>query len=165
MSEIAQVSGLEMWLEFLGGNFIALLGAAIAFFVAALGSTKGVGIAGQAGAGVLTEDPNKFVPVMVLEALASTQAIYGFVIAFLIMGKVSETLVIQDALTLLLAGLPIGIIGYLSGIYQGKVATAGIHMVAKRPEGLVKAIVLAVVVEMFAIFAFLVSILMIGLVK
>ena len=38
-------------------------------FVAAIGSSKGVGIAGEAGAGVLTEDPGKFVPVMILEAL------------------------------------------------------------------------------------------------
>jgi len=52
------------------------------------GSSKGVGLAGEAGAGVLTEDPGKFGPVMVLQALPSTQAIYAFVIAFLTIQKV-----------------------------------------------------------------------------
>ena len=71
------------------GGFFAILGAAVAFFVAGIGSSKGVGTAGEAGAGVLTEDPGKFGPVMVMEALPSTQAIYGFVIAFLILAKIS----------------------------------------------------------------------------
>lgn len=150
------------FLNFLGGSFWAILGAAVAFFVAGLGSSKGVGIAGQAGAGVLTENPKLFGPVMVLEALPSTQAIYGFVIAFLILGKISPDLSVPAGASLFIAGLPVGIVGYLSGVYQGKVAAAGINMVAKRPDGMVRGIVLALMVEMFAIIAFIVSILMIG---
>lgn len=148
----------------LGGNIWAILGASIAFFIAGMGSSKGVGIAGEAGAGVLTEDPGKFGPVMVLEALPSTQAIYGFVIAFLILGKVTAgtALSLESGFFLLAAGLPVGFVGLLSGIYQGRVAAAGINMIAKRPEGMGRAIILALMVEMFAIIAFIVSILMIG---
>ena len=62
------------------------LGAATAFLVAALGSSRGCGIAGQAAAGVVAEDPSKFGRCMVLQALPSTQAMYGFVIAFFILG-------------------------------------------------------------------------------
>ena len=68
-----------MWEQIITGQNLAYLGAAIAFLVAGLGSSKGVGLAGQTGAGVLTEDPSKFGSVMLLEALPSTQAIYGFV--------------------------------------------------------------------------------------
>ncbi len=149
-------------LDFFDGQLLALLGAAVAFFVAGIGSSKGVGLAGQAGAGVLSEDPSKFGSVMLMEALPSTQAIYGFVIAFLIIGKIDPTMTMQDGLHLLAAGLPIGIVGWISAIYQGKVASAGIQLISKRPEALGSAITLALMVEMFAILALIVSILMIG---
>jgi V/A-type H+-transporting ATPase subunit K len=147
--------------NFYNGTFWALIGAAVAFFVAGMGSSKGVGLAGEAGAGVLTEDPKKFGPVMVLEALASTQAIYGFVIAFLIIGKVGTDLSFENGLMLFTAGFPVGLVGLMSGIYQGRVAAAGINMVAKRPDGMGRAIILALMVEMFAIIGFIVSILIV----
>ncbi len=149
-------------MNFIDGQVLAYLGAAVAFFVAGIGSSKGVGIAGQAGAGVLAEDPKKFGSVMVLEALASTQTIYGFVIAFLIIGNINPSLTLPQGFHLFTCGLPVGIVGLVSGIYQGKVAAAGIQMIAKRPEGLGNAIILALMVEMFAILSLIVSILMIG---
>ena len=149
-------------MNIIDGQLIALLGAAIAFFVAGIGSSKGVGMAGQVGAGVLTEDPSKFGAVMLLEALPSTQAIYGFVIAFLIIGNIDPAMTVTQGLHLLAAGLPIGIVGFISAIYQGKVAAAGIQLISKQPGALGSAITLALMVEMFAILALIVSILMIG---
>lgn len=141
----------------------ALLGAGIAFLVAAMGSSKGCGIAGQAAAGVVAEDPSKFGATMLLQALPSTQAIYGFVIAFMIISnKLSPDMTLQQGLSLFTVGIPMGIIGYISAVYQGKVATSGIHLIAKRPETLGNAIIYALMVEMFAILALVVSILMIG---
>jgi len=140
----------------------AFLGAAIAFLVAALGSARGCGIAGQAAAGVVAEDPSKFGATMILQALPSTQAIYGFVIAFMILGKLSDTMTLQQGLALLATGLPAGIVGYVSAVFQGKVSTAGIHLVAKRPESLGSGIIYALMVELFAILALVVSILMLG---
>lgn len=149
-------------MEIFDGQLFALMGAAFAFFVAGLGSSKGVGIAGQTGAGVLAEDPSKFGSVMILEALASTQAIYGFVIAFLIIGQIDPAMTMQEGLHLFTAGLPVGIVGWISAIYQGKVAASGIQLIAKRPEAIGSAITLALMVEMFAILSLIVSILMIG---
>jgi len=147
------------------GNFFAILGAALAFFLAGAGSAKGVSIAGEAASGVVAEDSDKFVSVMILEALPSTQGIYGFVIAFMIMAKMTELGAAIDAssgLVLLIAGLPIGIVGLFSGIYQGRVGAASIGIIAKRSSDLVKGIILTLMVELFAIFALLISILMIG---
>lgn len=151
-------------LEILTGNFFAILGASLAFMFGGFGSSKGVGLAGEAGAGVLTEDPGKFGPVMVLQALSSTQAIYAFVVAFLTIQKVvmGEPLSIAEGFILFAGCLPVGFVGWISGIFQGRVAAAGINMIAKRPEGLGRAIVMALMVEMFAILGFIVSILMIG---
>jgi V/A-type H+-transporting ATPase subunit K len=145
-----------------GGSILAVFGAAIGFVLAGIGSSKGVGIAGEAGAGVLTEEPGRFGAVMVLQALPSTQAIYAFVIAFLTLQKVDLTMPLQNGLSLFVAALPVGIVGLISGIWQGKVATAGIHMVAKRPDGMGKGIIMALMVEMFAILGFITSILMLG---
>ena len=42
------------------GIVFALLGAVLATFLAGIGSAVGVGMAGQAAAGVVTEDPSLF---------------------------------------------------------------------------------------------------------
>ena len=143
------------------GDFWAFMGAAIAFLLAGIGSSKGVGIAGEAASGVVAEDPDKFVPVMILEALPSTQGIYGFVIAFMILGRTGG-LSIEGGLFILMAALPIAFVGLVSGIIQGRVAAASIGIVAKRSDALVKGIVLTLMVELFALFAFLVSMQIIG---
>ena len=151
-----------MWEQIITGQNLAYLGAAIAFLVAGLGSSKGVGLAGQTCAGILTEDPSKFGSVMLLEALPSTQAIYGFVIAFLIIGNINDTLTLAEGFHYLLCGFPVGVVGWISAIWQGKVASSGIQLIGKRPETLGSAITLALMVEMFAILSLIVSILMIG---
>ena len=47
------------------GVVYGLLGAAIAVLFAGAGSALGVGIAGQAASGVVTEDPSKFAKVLI----------------------------------------------------------------------------------------------------
>jgi V/A-type H+/Na+-transporting ATPase subunit K len=143
------------------GDVLAMLGAATAFFLAGFGSSKGVSLAGEAASGVVAEDTDKFVPVMILEALPSTQGIYGFVVSFLIIQQVGG-LGLQNGIFLLFASLPMGIVGLFSGMYQGRVAAAAIGIVAKRSQDMVKGIILTLMVELFAIFAILISILMIG---
>ena len=59
------------------GMVYALLGAAVAVFLAGAGSAIGVGIAGQAASGVVTEDPSKFAKVLIMQLLPGTQGIYG----------------------------------------------------------------------------------------
>ena len=147
----------------IGGEILAVTGAIIAFLVAGFGSTKGVGMAGHAGVGVLTEKPDLFGSVMVLEAIPTTQAIYGFVVAFMIMGKIGgEPLGVQNGFLLLFASLPIAIIGVFSALYQARIAVSGIHMLVKQPDSMGKTITLALMAEMFAIIALIISILMIG---
>jgi V/A-type H+-transporting ATPase subunit K len=63
----------------------------------------------------------------------------------------------MTGLLYLLAGIPIGIAGLFSGIYQGSVVASGILMVAKDESSLGKAIVVAAMVETWAIFGVLIS--------
>ena len=144
------------------GTFLAILGAALAAGLAGCGSAIGVGMAGKAATGVVAEDPDKFSKCLVLQLLPGTQGIYGLLIAFIAMIKVNvfgEPLALTTAsgLTILAGCLPIAIVGLISGIYQAKVAVAGMAMTAKRPEESGKAIVLIVMVETYAVLALLVS--------
>ena len=149
---------------FFNGQNIALLGAAIAAILACCGSAKGVGIVGEAASGLLAEDPTKFGSALLLQALPGTQGIYGFVTAFMIFVKSGVmsgdiNLTVGQGAFLLACGLPIGIVGLISGIAQGKVAASGIQLISRRPGAVGQAITSAALVETYAIFALLVSLL------
>lgn len=145
-----------------GGAAIALIGAALAVILAGIGSAMAVKNVASAGLGLLTEDPRQFMPALVLSLLPSTQGIYGFVIAFMMLGKVSADMDYAAGFSLFLAGLPIGLVGFLSAIFQGKVAAAGIQLAAKQPKHWSRAMILTLLVEMFALLSFIISIFMVN---
>jgi V/A-type H+-transporting ATPase subunit K len=144
---------------------VAYLGAALAAFMAGIGSAVGIGIAGRSATGVLSEKPERYGQLFLQVVLPGTQGFYGFVIAFFAMGKVgeligAEALDLTKALAILAACLPVAFAGMLSAIHQGKTCAAGILMTAKRPEMAVKAGVLyAAMVEVYAVLGFLISLL------
>ena len=153
-----------MFKEIFSGNNIAIIGAAVAAIFSGMGSAKGVGIVGQASAGLLTEDPSKFGKALLLQALPGTQGIYGRITAFLIIMKIGlfgtpVDLTVAQGGYFLMASLPIAVVGYFSAIHQAKVAAAGINLIAKRPDEVGKAITASALVETYAIFALLVSLL------
>lgn len=143
---------------------VAYLGVVLSCALAGIGSAVGVGIAAQASTGVMSVDPKKFGKLLLLSALPGTQGIYGFVIAFLLIGKISgvDQLTMETAWKIFAAGLPIALAGLMSGIHQGKVCAGGAMMTAKQPDDSAKALILAVFVEFYAILGFLVSFLMLG---
>jgi len=148
------------------GQNLALLGAFLAAGLAGWGSAKGVGMVGQAGSGLLTEDPSLFGKVLILEALPGTQGIYGLITAFLIMMKIGilgtpVDLTLAQGCYFLMASLPIAVVGHFSAIHQAKVAASGVSLIAKQKDEIGKAITNAALVETYAIFALLVSLLLI----
>lgn len=149
------------------GMFWAVLGAALAAGLAGAGSAIGVGIVGEAAAGLVTEEPKKFGQTLILQALPGTQGIYGLLIAFIVMTKVGVVggfvdLTLAQGLYLFAACLPVGIVGLISAPAQGKAAAAGVGIIAKRPEEISKGLVYAAMVETYAILALLVSFLMVN---
>ena len=146
------------------GVILALAGAALATILAGIGSAKGVGMATEAGMGVLAEDPSKFGKMLVLELLPGTQGLYGFIVSFMVMlnigilGDKVEVTMTQGWLYLA-ACLPIALGGLFSAMAQGRAATAGVALVAKRPTEFSKAMVSTTLVEIYALLAFLVSLL------
>ena len=70
------------------GIVYGLLGAAVAVLLSGTGSAIGVGIAGQAASGVVTEDPSKFAKVLIIQLLPGTQGLYGLLIGFITLSKI-----------------------------------------------------------------------------
>ena len=153
------------------GLVIAIIGAFFAAVLPGIGSAYGVQIGGQAAAGVVTEKPELFGKLLVLQALPGTQGIYGFLIAVIIMintGILSGALkavTITQGLELVIAALPIAIVGYFSALKQGKVASSAMLMTGKRPEMSGKGITMTVMVETYAVLALLVSFLAVNAIK
>lgn len=145
------------------GIVYALLGAAIAVLLAGAGSAMGVGIAGQAAAGVVTEDPSKFAKVLIMQLLPGTQGLYGLLVGFITLSKIGilgggvADVSVQTGLMILAACLPIGIVGLISGVAQGKTAASSIGIVAKKPDQFGKAMLFPAMVETYAILALLIS--------
>lgn len=146
------------------GTVLALVGAAFATAFAGIGSIKGVGMSTEAGMGVLSENPSMFGKLLVLELLPGTQGLYGFIVTFMILLNIgvlggSADMSLIKGLLYLAASLPIGIGGLMSGIAQGKAAVAGISLSAKKPSEFSKAMVSTTLVEIYALLAFIVSLL------
>ena len=144
-----------------GGIVFAILGMAIATIFSGIGSAKGVGMTGEAAAVSTTEQPEKFGQALILQLLPGTQGLYGFVIAFFILGKMSPDMGMVDGLAMLGASLPIAFTGLSSGIAQGRVAAAGIQILAKKPEHATKGIIFSAMVETYAILGFVISLMLI----
>ena len=145
---------------------VALIGAALAVILPGIGSARGVSMVGEAASGLLTEDPSKFGKVLILQALPGTQGIYGLITAFLIVFKIGilstpVALTIGQGAYFLMAALPIGVVGYYSALKQARVAITGVNLIAKRPDEVGKAITSSALVETYAIFALLISLLMV----
>ena len=145
-----------------GGSFFASLGIALAVFLSGMGSALGVGSTCQAAAALLKEQPEKFVNALILQLLPGTQGLYGFAIGMMIFIKIKPEMALQHGVALFLASLPVAIVGFFSAKHQGRVATAGMQILAKRPEENTKGIILAVMVETYAILAFVVSLMMVN---
>jgi V/A-type H+-transporting ATPase subunit K len=150
------------------GLFWALLGVATAVFLSGAGSAIGVGKAGQAAAGVTTEDPTKFGKLLVMQLLPGTQGLYGLIIGFVAMSKIGilggapVAMDLNTGLMFFAACLPIAVCGLISGIHQGKTSAASIGILAKRPDQFGKAMLFPAMVETYAILALLISFLAIN---
>lgn len=146
------------------GIIFGLIGAALATFMAGIGSAIGVGKAGVAASGVLAEDPSKFGKVLIFQLLPATQGIYGLLVAFLILSNIgvlggAPNISATKGLLYFAASLPIAFSGLFSAIYQGKCSVAGIGTISKRPDQFGKTILLPAMVETYAILALLISML------
>ncbi|HOJ92145.1 MAG TPA: V-type ATP synthase subunit K [Dictyoglomaceae bacterium] len=148
------------------GLTIALIGAALGAALASAGSAKGVGIAGEAVAGVLSEKSDLFGTALILQALPGTQGFYGFIGAFLILLRLGllggnvPNLTLEQGLAVFAVSIPLMVGEFMSAIWQGKASAAALQMIAQNPETSGQAIIISALVETYAILSLIISIIL-----
>lgn len=150
----------------LSGYHWALFGAAVAAVGGGIGSAIGITYAAIVASGILTEDPDKFGPLLPVVAISGTQGIYGFITAVLVviffglLGGDGPKIPAQQGFQIFLSCLPVAFACLISAIYQGLTSAGTAGMVAKRAEEAGKALILPAMVETYAVLALIVTILL-----
>lgn len=154
------------------GVAIGFLGAALAVALPCTGSAIGVGSVGRAGAGAVSVDPAKFSRALILQILPGTQGLYGLVVWFLALMKLGlfdgtlatnfTTWTMTDGMQFFGSCMPVAIGGLIFGIAQGRLCASSLSLVSRRGEELSKGIILAIMVEFYAILCLLATFLMLN---
>ncbi len=153
------------------GLALAYTGAAVGTFLACLGSIIGVSMVGQSGAGLLTEKPELAGKVILLAVLPGSQGLYGmvgsllFIFGFKTVITGELALSVSQGAVLAAAFLPVAITCLTSAPFQAKVCSAGMHMLAKDDKLSGKVIVMAALVETYALLGFLITFFMLNTFK
>ena len=143
----------------------AYFGAALAAIGGGIGSAIGITSISNTATGIIAEDSEKFGKVLPLAAMPGTQGIYGFITALLVFiffgffGGEAE-LTAHEGLRVFFACMPVAFLCLVSGIYQGATAVGAAGMVARRDEDAGKALIFPALVETYAVFSLIVTILM-----
>ena len=154
------------------GINIAFFGAALAVALPCTGSAIGVGTVGRAGAGAISVDPGKFSRALILQIRPGTQGLYGLVVWFLALMKLGvfdgtitaklTDFTMQMGTQFFASCLPVAIGGLIFGMIQGRLCASDLSLLAKRSDELSKGIILAIMVEFYAILCLLATFLMLN---
>jgi V/A-type H+-transporting ATPase subunit K len=151
----------------LTGPVWAFAGAAFAIIGGGIGSAIGLSSASNTASGIITEDADKFGRVLLLAAMPSTQGIYGFITALLVMiltgllfGEAVPDLSAKAGFSIFLSCLPVAFLGAVTGAYQGLASAGAAGMVARRDEEAGRALIFPALVETYAVFALITTVLM-----
>jgi len=156
------LGGVNMGIETAAG--IVAVGASLAVGFAAV-SAIGQGIAAASGVSSTADNSSLFGKNILFSVLPETQALYGFLIAILLLvgsgliGAVKAGLELGTGMVAVGAGLAVGL-GALSAIGQGLVASRGINAVSVRKDSFGKSILFSVLPETQALYGFLIAILL-----
>lgn len=141
-----------------GGIALAVLGMALVVAIPGIFSGVGVGKVGEAASAVLVDEPEKFGKALLLQMMPASQGLYGFVIAILTLGRLDIAMTLQEGLFILMATLPMTVVGGPTATAQANVAISGVHLLVRNENEVMKNIIMAVMVETYALLAFVSSI-------
>lgn len=147
------------------GTALAAIGAGVGVGMAALGSGIGQGIAASGSVGAVAEDPDMFARALIFTALPETQAIYGFLIAILLLvfsGLLGggKGLSITAGLVAIGSGAAVGFAGLGSGMGQGITASTAAGAIVEEPDMFARGVIFTAISETQAIYGFLIAILL-----
>lgn len=135
-----------------------VVGPALALGLSAMGSSVGCCTAGMASHAVMSRVEEGHGKFLGLSAAPSSQIIYGFILMLLmnraiVAGSLSP-------LSGIAIGLSSGLAMFFSSVYQGKVIATAIQASAKQPAIFGKCCLAVGIIESFALFVFVFSLLL-----
>ncbi|MGL4670421.1 MAG: V-type ATP synthase subunit K [Methanobacteriaceae archaeon] len=147
------------------GTALAAIGAGVAIGFAGLGSGLGQGMAAAGSVGAVAEDNDMFARGIIFSALPETQAIYGFLIAILLLvfsGLLGGNQITDVGVGLVAIGVgaSIGFAGLGSGMGQGIAAASSVGAVVEDNDMFARGIIFSALPETQAIYGFLIAILL-----
>lgn len=155
------------------GLTIGIMGLALCALICGVGSGLGLRATGNASAGVMAEDPNKFSKIIVLALLPATQGIYGFVIAILgasylptvanleaVGVTATAAQITSQGWNVFWACVPMMLGGGISAYLQGLTSASSIIAVGKKGEISSKTLIFPAMIEFYALLGLVVSIMM-----
>jgi len=151
--------------EIMLGTALAAIGAGVAIGFAGLGSGLGQGMAAAGSVGAVAEDKGMFAQGIIFSALPETQAIYGFLIAILLLvfsGLLGGGAGLSTTTGLVAVGVgaSIGFAGLGSGMGQGIAAASSVGAMVEDKGMFAQGIIFSALPETQAIYGFLIAILL-----
>ena len=137
-----------------------MVGPALALGLSAIGSAIGCGIAGEASHAVMSRVEDGHGKYIGMAAAPSSQVIYGFILMLLMSRAIADGSL--GAMSGIGIGFASGLAIMTSAIFQGRVCATGIQASAKQPAIFGKCFAAVGIVESFALFAFVFSLLLLG---
>ena len=128
---------------------LGYLGLGLMFGLAAIGSSIGTTIAGNAAEGALKKNPEKSSSYMILSAMPATQGLYGFVAFLMWMGKDFAA----NFPRLFGVGIAVGLVCLFSAIRQGQVCANGIVGISQGHDVQTNTMIYAALPEFYAILS------------
>ncbi len=153
------------------GAALAAIGAGVAIGFAGLGSGLGQGMAAAGSVGAVAEDNDMFArgiifSAIIFSALPETQAIYGFLVAILLLvfsgllGGNATKLTLEAGIIAIGVGASIGFAGLGSGMGQGMAAASSVGAIVEDNDMFARGIIFSALPETQAIYGFLIAILL-----
>ncbi len=133
---------------------LAFTGIGLLIALAGTGSAIGTSTGAMTTIGALKKRPEAFGSYLILSALPGTQGLYGFAGFFILQDLISPEMTLLQGAGILGGGIGLGIVGLLSGIYQGRICANGIDSISSGNDVFGQTMILAVFPELYAIIAF-----------
>lgn len=142
------------------GPFFGVMGASAAIIFSSLGAAYGTAKSGTGIAAMAVMRPELIMRCIIPVVMAGIVAIYGLVVAILIVGNITEPpeYKIFNGFLHLGAGLAVGFSGLAAGFAIGIVGDAGVRGTAQQPRLFVGMILILIFAEVLGLYGLIVAI-------
>lgn len=140
-------------------NTLGMIGPALSLALSSMGSCVGCGLAGMASHAVMSRVEEGHGKFIAMSAMPSSQSIYGFILMLLMSRSINAG--VLSPLAAIGIGAASGTAFMFSAIYMGMCAATGIQASAKQPAIYGKCFAALGIIESFALFTFVFTLLII----